>query len=1056
STLVNTVAMTSGAAGSNTVGVASTAGLVLGTPVSGTGIATGSVITGLTATTITLSQPLSAAASGNLTATGSGWVDLNGKTGITGNLVLNGTPTAANSVQYVAATLWNSSASPATFTGSIQLGIGGQASAPTIGGYGDITLAGNISDGSTLALGWSKVGTNVLTLSGTNTFTGALTVTYGKLALGSAGALGTDLINPVTVGANATLDLNGQTMTTGKTLVLSSTGYSGYGAKNSLAALINSSATAASYAGPIYFGGAGSLGADTLNGGAGDITLTGYISAAGQIDKVGSNTLIFAGDGGALSTQLNLGANGLYIRAGNVKLQGGAMFSSGVGTGNYVAPGSTLTLDNSATALSNRLGGRGLWLNGNLVIKGNAISSVLEQVVGNNTPNLAFGNGTTAGFSTITLDASAGGAVTLQVVGANTAVFNRSVPSTLLIRGDNLGFNKSATFTQANTATLTGSDGGASLTWGLIGQNGVNFGGGGITNTIIMPWIVVDPSGTGSGVGFLTSKNNIAGAYALGTVPGMGTQFVTDLKTTGFQIFNNNNTGTYLLHGSNSILSANATALAGASVFNSLTLKGSAGVTIGAGSGLFLNSGGLLAVSGSDHLIDGTGMLVGGDFRGQGAANLATFGQELIVHAVGSTNLTINPNLYTTGALTKSGTGTLTLGGTSYVTGNTYIEAGTVVLNAGKNTLFTTLTVAPAIGSVAHTSQSTQYLYVSPGATLDLNGNSLAVANVGSPATNTLSYQGGTITNTSTTPATFRFAGAGASNTVNESFTGNLSIQRDNGYTITFVSPSTFTGSASLTSGITTLKDYGTFENASALNINQGGFNWDDTGLSAVSNRLGATTAVNLNGGAINYYPRQGTAGAISVGALNIGVGSAMAYVYPNVGSSGALTFASVSRSTGGTMLFSSANSTGLGAEARIYAGTAPTLTNGIVGGWAIAQGIDPWTSAGVYFGFATYDNASGFVLNNAGASALFAAGANTRIYNNNNTYRLAGNTTTNSLELGGSPQISFFGAGDVLTIQSGGVLGAGSGTYKMIGGSAKPGLEHGHPLAEPWGGRRG
>ena len=35
--------------------------------------------------------------------------------GITGNLVLNGTPTAANTDQYVAATLWNSSASPATF-----------------------------------------------------------------------------------------------------------------------------------------------------------------------------------------------------------------------------------------------------------------------------------------------------------------------------------------------------------------------------------------------------------------------------------------------------------------------------------------------------------------------------------------------------------------------------------------------------------------------------------------------------------------------------------------------------------------------------------------------------------------------------------------------------------------------------------------------------------------------------------------------------------------------------------------------------------------------------
>ena len=74
-------------------------------------------------------------------------------------------------------------------------------------------------------------------------------------------------------------------------------------------------------------------------------------------------------------------------------------------------------------------------------------------------------------------------------------------------------------------------------------------------------------------------------------------------------------------------------------------------------------------------------------FTGTGAANVASFGQELIVHAVGSTNLTVNPNLYTSSSLTKSGTGTLTLGGTSYVTGNTYVEAGKVVLNAGQNTL---------------------------------------------------------------------------------------------------------------------------------------------------------------------------------------------------------------------------------------------------------------------------------------------------------------------------------------------------------------------------------
>jgi autotransporter-associated beta strand protein len=430
-------------------------------------------------------------------------------------------------------------------------------------------------------------------------------------------------------------------------------------------------------------------------------------------------------------------------------------------------------------------------------------------------------------------------------------------------------------------------------------------------------------------------------------------------------------------------------------------------------------------------------MLIGGAFTGTGAANVASFGQELIIHAVGSTNLTINPNLYTSSALTKSGTGTLTLGGTSYVTGNTYIEAGTVVLNAGQNTLFNTLTVAPTIGSTAITSQSGQYLAISPGATLDLNGSNLAIANLNGPTG--LPYMAGTITNSSATAATFRFMSGGGSSTVNESFTGNLSIQRDGGSTITIISPSTFTGTATTTGGVMNLKDFGSFQNASAVNVNQGSLYWDDTGLAAVSNRLGASTGVNLNGGAFGYYPRQGTAGAVSVGALNVGLGAAMAFVYPNTGSSGALTFASVTRNTGGTIVFAAMNGTGLGAEARLYAASAPTLTNGIVGGWAVAYGVDPYTSAGSYYSFATYDAAAGFVVNNAGSSALFAAGANTRLYNNNNTYRIAGNTTTNSLDLGGSPQISFLGAGDILTIQSGGVLG-NTGTYKMIGGSAVSG----------------
>ena len=65
-----------GTADSDTVSVASTAGLILGAPVSGKGIADGTVIKSLTATTITLSQPPTATGPGELTVTTTAWDNL--------------------------------------------------------------------------------------------------------------------------------------------------------------------------------------------------------------------------------------------------------------------------------------------------------------------------------------------------------------------------------------------------------------------------------------------------------------------------------------------------------------------------------------------------------------------------------------------------------------------------------------------------------------------------------------------------------------------------------------------------------------------------------------------------------------------------------------------------------------------------------------------------------------------------------------------------------------------------------------------------------------------
>ncbi|HEY1381796.1 MAG TPA: autotransporter-associated beta strand repeat-containing protein [Gemmataceae bacterium] len=79
------------------------------------------------------------------------------------------------------------------------------------------TFGGTIVDGSTGALGLTKVGTGTLTLTGANTYSGGTTINSGTLSVAGDAALGT---GPVTIGsAFATLNYTG-TGTTAKSFTL--------------------------------------------------------------------------------------------------------------------------------------------------------------------------------------------------------------------------------------------------------------------------------------------------------------------------------------------------------------------------------------------------------------------------------------------------------------------------------------------------------------------------------------------------------------------------------------------------------------------------------------------------------------------------------------------------------------------------------------------------------------------------------------------------------------------------------------------------------------------
>ena len=180
-----------------------------------------------------------------------------------------------------------------------------------------LTLGGLI-DGS---LGFSKTSSGLLLLNGANTYTGTTTVTAGTLKLGNPSALGTtDMGTSVTSGA--VLDLNGQTYINSEALSLNGTGISDGGA------LINSSATTATFPGLITLGSASSIQSD-----AGYILLTntGNISGTGY-----GLTLSGTATGSSLSSAIATGASGSLTKTGT-----GNWALNVNGSNNYTYTGAT-------------------------------------------------------------------------------------------------------------------------------------------------------------------------------------------------------------------------------------------------------------------------------------------------------------------------------------------------------------------------------------------------------------------------------------------------------------------------------------------------------------------------------------------------------------------------------------------------------------------------------------------------------------------------------------------------------------------------------------------
>lgn len=149
----------------------------------------------------------------------------------------------------------------------------------------DLTVASTITGSGAV----EHNGSGILTLAGNSAFTGEVRVASSTLRPGSAAAFGTG-DGPTVISSGATLDINGQDLTS-EPIVVSGSGVGGNGAIINSGAAQNNALRNVTLAGDVVFGGAGRW--DIRNVGGEASLLTG--NNAFKITKISSNQVSLVG-----------------------------------------------------------------------------------------------------------------------------------------------------------------------------------------------------------------------------------------------------------------------------------------------------------------------------------------------------------------------------------------------------------------------------------------------------------------------------------------------------------------------------------------------------------------------------------------------------------------------------------------------------------------------------------------------------------------------------------------------------------------------------------------
>jgi fibronectin-binding autotransporter adhesin len=669
-------------------------------------------------TTLTMSGA-STSTTGNLIKAGAGTLELSGANLYTGTTkVTGGTLKLTNSLAIQSSAFDTSGAGMLDVTTTNTPTFGGLTSATNYAlpsnvtsltlnpGSGTVTYTGDLSrTGGGTGLTLTKTGAGTQVLGGTNSYSGDTAVNAGNLQIESAGALGSSANITVSATNNSALVLNNVITGSGKALTISGVGNGGFFGALSTPATTNTSSewqgsvTIAATSGTRIGSQSGLL---KISGNIGQTTAGSSLiirnaDTAGATLLSGNNN--YTGGTNLFKGYLQLGsANAIGTGAGNLTFGGGFLSSDSATPRIILNPvafnvtATAVTLGDAANAgkltFTNTFdlgtAAKTLTLASDAEFSG-IISGVLGGITKAGAGTLTLSNAANSYTGVTTFQTGIVNAAVLSDYAANGSFGNRASDGTtnvgLRFMGGTLQYNGS-TVQSTNRSIRIGTAG------GTIDASGSALGA---TMSFTKTTANVDFFDTaGARTLTLTGSNAGDNLFAIN---------IQDQATSGRTTLAKTGNGTWVITNANNSAAQNATT----SVFGGY----GGGTTISGGTLAFANGaigGGVVNFTGNSTLrweSGNTQDITTGSGSGVARSVLINDGVTATFNTNGNDVILSNAlgvGSLATGAVTKSGNGSLTLSGTNTYTGATIVSGGKLVINGNISTSTTTVSGTGTLG----------------------------------------------------------------------------------------------------------------------------------------------------------------------------------------------------------------------------------------------------------------------------------------------------------------------------------------------------------------------